>query len=352
MQETTTVSFPGLGIGEFTMDKIAASFSLFGIDFEIRWYGILITLGIILAIAYAAWRSKQEGIMTNDLLDMGIFAIVFGVLGARTYYVLTYGISNFVVKNAEGKLKIWDTFVSIIGIWNGGIAIYGAIIGGALAIYFVCRHKKIKFLKAFDAVVLGVMIGQILGRWGNFVNGEAHGGVVNTTSPMYWLRMGLQSTSGKMTYVHPTFLYESVWNLIGFVIIHFIYSKKKKFDGQIFLMYITWYGFGRMLIEGLRTDSLMVGVFRISQVVGFCCFVVGLGLLIRGFINARRVACEGQEYEPVYKSFIKRVLPEKKDKIDIGEESVADSTEQAQDKTDAIDDNNTVEENVENGENN
>ena len=106
--ETTTVSFPGLGIGEFTMNKIALSFQVFGKDIEIRWYGILITLGIILAIVYAAWRAKQENISVDDLLDMGIFAIIFGVIGARTYYVLTYGVSNFVVKNAEGKLKLGD----------------------------------------------------------------------------------------------------------------------------------------------------------------------------------------------------------------------------------------------------
>ena len=329
--ETTTVSFPGLGIDEFTMNKIALSFQLFGKDIEIRWYGILITLGIILAIVYASWRAKQENISTDDLLDMGIFAIIFGVIGARTYYVLTYGISNFVVKNADGKIKLWDTFVSIIGVWNGGIAIYGAIIAGALAIYFVCRHKKINFLKAFDAIILGVMIGQILGRWGNFVNGEAHGGVVNSTSPLYWLRMGLQNNYGKMSYVHPTFLYESLWNLVGFVIIHFIY-KKKKFDGQIFLMYVTWYGFGRMLIEGLRTDSLMIGVFRISQVVGFLCFVVGTALLIRGFILARRVACENADYEPVYKSFIKKVLP-------VNKKSVSDVS--ADDQDDAEPNDNT-----------
>lgn len=336
--ETTTVSFPGLGIDEFTMNKIALSFQLFGKDVEIRWYGILITVGIILAIVYASWRAKQENISTDDLLDMGIFAIIFGVIGARTYYVLTYGISNFVVKNADGKIKLWDTFVSIIGVWNGGIAIYGAIIAGALAIYFVCRHKKINFLKAFDAVILGVMIGQILGRWGNFVNGEAHGGVVNSTSPLYWLRMGLQNNYGKMSYVHPTFLYESLWNLAGFVIIHFLY-KKKKFDGQIFLMYVTWYGFGRMLIEGLRTDSLMIGVFRISQVVGFLCFVVGTALLIRGFILARRVACENADYEPVYKSFIKKVLP-------VNKKSVSDV--RADDQADAESNDNTASDQNEN----
>ncbi|MBQ9080250.1 MAG: prolipoprotein diacylglyceryl transferase [Clostridia bacterium] len=297
------------------MNKVAISFSPFGKPMEIRWYGILITLGIVLALFYSYKRSKDEGILLDDLLDMGIFAIVFGIIGARTYYVLTYGISNFVVKNADGKVKIWDTFVSIIGVWNGGIAIYGAIIGGALAIYFVCRHKKINWLKAFDAISPAVMIGQILGRWGNFVNGEAHGGVVSSASPLYFLRMGLQSGS-KMIYVHPTFLYESMWNLVGFLIINWLY-KKKKFDGQVFLMYITWYGFGRMLIEGLRTDSLMIGVFRISQVVGFVCFIVGTALLVRGFIVARRVACEGAEYEPVYKNFIKRVLPTKNNTPDM-----------------------------------
>ena len=147
--ETTTVSFPGIGIGEFTMNKVAASFKLFGIQFEIRWYAVLITIGIILALGYAYRRAKTEGISGDNLLDMGIFAIPAGVIGARLYYVLTYGdgISEFVVRNAEGKIKLWDTFVSIIAIWNGGIAIYGAVIGGALAIILVCRHKKIQMKK-------------------------------------------------------------------------------------------------------------------------------------------------------------------------------------------------------------
>lgn len=352
--EITTVSFPGLGIGEFTMNKIALAFTVFGKTFEIRWYGIIITLGIVLAIVYAAWRARQEKISMDDLMDMGIFAIIFGMLGARMYYVLTYGVSNFVVKDVEGKVKLWDSFVSIIAIWEGGIAIYGGIIGGALAVYLVCRHKKINTLKAFDAIVLGVMIGQMLGRWGNFVNGEAHGGIVNSTSPLYWIRMGLQGGSGKMIYVHPTFLYESVWNLIGFCIINSIYSKKK-FDGQVFLMYITWYGFGRMLIEGLRTDSLMVGVFRISQIVGFLCFIVGTALLIRGSIIARRVACEGADYEPVYKSFIKRVLPVKNDGAAHSEAADADAgAEKCCDEEQNNDQNNTTpaEEDVEDGKNN
>ena len=349
--ETTTVSFPGLGIGEFTMNKIALSFQLFGKPIEIRWYGILITLGIVLAILYASWRAKQENISTDDLLDMGIFAIIFGVMGARAYYVLTYGIENFVIKGADGKLKFWDTFVSIIGVWNGGIAIYGAIIAGALTIYFVCRHKKIKFLKAFDAVILGVMIGQILGRWGNFVNGEAYGGIVGSNSPLYWLRMGLQSRYGKMSYVHPTFLYESVWNLIGFIIIHSLY-KKKKFDGQVFLMYITWYGFGRMLIEGLRTDSLMIGVFRISQVVGFLCFVIRSALLVRGFILAKRVACENANYAPVYKRFIKKAsINEKTVDTDSSDGVLSEDLHKA-DESSETKNTTSLEEDFENGKNN
>ncbi len=304
----TTVSFPGLGIGEFTMDKVALAFTIFGKSVEIRWYGIIITLGIILAILYSLMRSKQEGISTDDLLDIGIFAIIFAIVGARIYYVLTYGISNFIVHDADGKVRVWDSFVSIIAVWNGGIAIYGAIIAGGITVYLVCRHKKIKCTRALDAIAPAVMIGQILGRWGNFVNGEAHGGIVNSSSPLYFLRMGLlpnEDSLTRMYYYHPTFLYESVWNLIGFLIINALY-KKKKFDGQVFLEYITWYGFGRMFIEGLRTDSLYIGVFRVSQLVGFACFVVGGALLVRGLILAKRAECLTQDYEPVYKRFIKQ----------------------------------------------
>jgi len=300
-----TVSFPGFGIGEFTMKEIAISI---GENINIRWYGILITLGMVLAILYAYFKTKKEGISLDDLLDIGIFTIVFGIIGARTYYVLTDGLANYVVYQGD-KFKLWDTIYNIIAIWNGGIAIYGGLIAGSLAIFFVCRHKKINPLKAFDAIAPGVMIAQAIGRWGNFVNGEAYGYEVTEDSLLYIFRMGLLpniESSKVMHYFHPTFLYESVWNIIGFIIINIVYSKKKKFDGQIFLMYVTWYGFGRMFIEGLRTDSLYVGVFRISQVVGFCCFAIGTALLIYGFIKAKKVACEGQDYAPVYPNFFSK----------------------------------------------
>ena len=280
-----TVSFPGLGIEPFELNPVLLSLG----PFEIRWYGLIITLGIVLAFLYTSYRCKQEGISFDDLLDITIFTVIFGVIGARAYYVLT-------------SLEEYDSFMEVIAIWNGGIAIYGALIAGAITIFAVCRYKKIPFLKMFDATVLGVMIAQSLGRWGNFFNGEAYGTQVLEGSPLYFIRMGLlpnMESYTQMYYFHPTFLYESLWNLVGFLLIHFLY-KKKKFDGQIFFMYITWYGFGRMFIEGLRTDSLYVGVFRISQVVGFLCFVTGAIVLVTRLLALRRKRLDAVDYMPTY----------------------------------------------------
>lgn len=287
-----TVSFPGIGIENFNVDPVAFTIPIFG-GIEVRWYGIIITLGIILAFTYCAFRAKQENILFDDLLDMAIFTVIFAIIGARLYYVLT-------------SLDKYNSFYDAIAIWEGGLAIYGGIIAGALTIFLVCKRKKIKVTKAFDAVAPGVMIGQFLGRWGNFFNGEAYGAEVAEDSIFYFIRMGLIpniESASRMHYFHPTFLYESVWNIIGFIIINFLY-KKKKFDGQIVLMYISWYGFGRMLIEGLRTDSLYVGVFRISQVVGFICFVVGTLLLIINLVKARRARLTAMEYDPTYPKFV------------------------------------------------
>lgn len=276
-----TVSFPGLGIGEFSFNKVA--FSLFG-TIEVRWYGIIMVTGIILAFLYAYYRSKHEGISFDDLLDYAIFTVLSGIVGARLYYVITSGREY--------------TFGEIFAIWNGGIAIYGAIIGGAAALLGVSLYKKIKWQKAFDMVCPGVMIGQIVGRWGNFFNGEAYGESPAEDSLLYFMRMELRHEGWANSYIcQPTFLYESLWNLVGFLIINALY-KKKKYDGQVFLMYITWYGFGRMFIEGLRTDSLMVGTFRISQVVAFLCFIVGFALLVylgvRASNRTKLAAAEGE----------------------------------------------------------
>ena len=197
-----TISFPGLGIDNFTVNKVAFSVG----PFEIRWYALIITFGLILAMLYCHYRSKLEGISTDDLLDMALFAVPCAIVGARLYYVLTT-LSEY----------NYDSFLDVIAIWEGGIAIYGAVIAGGLTIYFVCRHKKIKPLKAFDMAAPAVMIGQIIGRWGNFFNGEAYGTEVAEGSFLYFIRMGLIpniESRSKMYYFHPTFLYESVWNLV------------------------------------------------------------------------------------------------------------------------------------------
>ncbi len=271
---STTVSFPGLGIEEFSFDRVA--FDLFGKP--IYWYGVLIMLGIVAAFVHAYLRCRQEGIKADDILDVGLFTVVFGVIGARLYYVLT-----------TLKEHSYDSFIDVIAIWEGGLAIYGGIIAGATAIVLTALYKKINPLKVTDTIAPGVGLAQAIGRWGNFMNGEAYGYEVAEGSPLYPFRMGLISdyTGPEMGYYHPTFLYESLWNIVGFIIITLLY-RKKKFNGQVTLMYFAWYGFGRMFIEGLRTDSLYVGPFRISQLVGMVCFLAGSALLVAGFILTRK----------------------------------------------------------------
>lgn len=258
---TNIISFPGLGIGEFTINKIAVT--IFGRD--IAWYGIIITFGMVCGFIFAYLHSKREKISTDDLLDLAITVIICGVLGARAYYVIM-------------RHEYYHSFYSVIAIWNGGLAIYGGIIAGTISVLIFSRIKKISIAKLLDLAGPACMIGQAIGRWGNFMNAEAYG--CETSLP--W-RMGLHqigyTVNNPAIYVHPTFLYESLWNLIGFIFICLLYDRKK-FDGQNFLMYITWYGFGRMFIEGLRTDSLMIGSIRVSQAVGAVTFVTGTVLII------------------------------------------------------------------------
>ena len=256
---TNYLSFPGLGIEEFPVKEVA--FSIFGRD--VAWYGVIITVGIMLAVAYVLNRAKYyEGIKEDDIIDFALFVIPIAIIGARAYYVLT-------------SLDQYDSFKEMIAIWEGGLAIYGAVIGGALTALVICLIKKIKILKMYDMLVPAVMIGQMIGRWGNFVNAEAHGGVTDI-----FIRMGIRTEyMTEAIYVHPTFLYESLWNFVGFLLIN-SYYKKKKYHGEIFFMYAAWYGFGRFLIEGLRTDSLYVGPFRISQVIGLVSFVAGVFFLV------------------------------------------------------------------------
>lgn len=256
------VSFPKLGL-TFELNPIAFSFG----PITIHWYGVLITLGLLLAVIYAYFSSARYNVDKNKLIDCVLVGLFTGIIGARAYYVL-FKLDYYLAHPAE-----------IIMINQGGLAIYGGIIGALLGGCITAKIKKQKVLPLLDVAMLGFLIGQGIGRWGNFFNQEAFGS--QTTLP--W---GMASENTNFEMVHPCFLYESLWCLLGFVLIHFISKKFQKYSGQVFYTYLVWYGFERMLVEGLRTDSLMLPfeVFgmgiRVSQLLSLCVFVTGIILLI------------------------------------------------------------------------
>ena len=258
MSRITKVSFPGLGIEEFEMNTVA--FELFGIP--IAWYALFITFGMVCAVVYVMYRAGKINISVDDIIDFALFTIPIGVVGCRVYYVIM-------------EWERYNSFAEMIDIRSGGLAIYGGIIAGAITVFVVCHVKKINFLAFADCVVPGLILAQAIGRWGNFVNGEAYGYETDI-----FIRMGLNN--GYITrYYHPTFLYESLWNIVGFIAINIFY-KHKKYDGQIFLMIFGWYGLGRLWIEGLRTDSLYLfgtGI-RTSQLLAGLILVTCLAFLV------------------------------------------------------------------------
>lgn len=248
------IEFPALGI-KLNIDPVLIHYKNGG---GVHWYGIIIAVGVLLAVLYSRYVATRENENKDAIVDLVLYAIPVSVLFARTYYV------------AFSWDSYKDNIIDVFKIWEGGIAIYGAIIGAVLTAFIFFKVKKMNVLKMFDICSLGLLIGQIIGRWGNFVNGEAHGG--ECTLP--W---GM-SINGKGPF-HPTFLYESLWNLIGFIILSKL-NKKRPFYGFTFFMYIAWYGLGRFFIEGLRTDSLYLGSIRVSQLVGIVCFLIGIMFLI------------------------------------------------------------------------
>jgi len=273
----SNISFPGLGIGPFAINPVATPE---GFPITVRWYALMIMLGMILGVSYALYRAKKNSYSIDDLLDYVIFAVPAGIVCARLYYVLF-------------NLEDYKTFYDVIAIWNGGIAIYGAILGGLLAMFIVSKVKKASFFEVIDYFAPAVMIGQICGRWGNFFNAEAFGLLEKINFPFigdiatpffennYIFRMVIENARVGVIEVHPTFLYESLWNLSGLILIHFLFNHKK-FDGEIAALYFSWYGFGRFFIEGLRTDSLMSGSFRFSQLLGGIFAIAGVVFIIIG----------------------------------------------------------------------
>ena len=311
------ISFPKLGLelnppSGFTLGSLS-----------IYFYGVIIALGLFLAVAYALKRRRQFGLLEDDIMDGVLWIVPVSILCARAYYCIFR----------------WEEFaadpVSVFYIWKGGLAIYGGVIGAALCVVVHCLIKKISLRAVLDIVALSFLIGQFIGRWGNFFNREAFGAycdnflamrlpsaVLHVPENASAQLMGAvatlkdQAAAGAYTgfyQVHPTFLYESLWNFVGFIVLHFL-SKKRRYDGQIALGYVAWYGLGRTFIEGLRMDSLYIGSFRVSQLLAAATCFIAVGILLwqlflphpaeKLFVNAR-----GELKEPEKKPLFGKKKP-------------------------------------------
>ncbi len=282
-----SIGFPGLGI---YLDNVPKSFNIFG--FTIALYGVVIGIGMFVGVSLAVYMAKKEGYKPEDIYDLALCLLICGIIGARLYYVVFS----------------WDYYKdhlgSILNIRQGGLAIYGGVIAGFLALCVFCKVKKLKILAVADFSILGVLVGQIFGRWGNFTNRECFGGY---TDGLLAMRLPLAAvresditpdiwdhvTAGtNYIQVHPTFLYESLFNLVLLLLILFVFWKRRKFDGEMMLCYFGGYGIGRFFIEGLRTDSLMIPSTNIavSQMLGIVLFVVSCSIwLVMRVQNYRKM---------------------------------------------------------------
>jgi len=276
---TSPIAFPGLfGDWQFTVGPKALD-----IGNGIYWYGVLIAMGLLLALWFCMKQAPKYGLVEDNIMDMVLWGMPMGIVGARIYYIVFY---LDLYRSADGSLD----FARMVRIWDGGLAIYGGIIAAFLTGYIVSHVKKFSYLAAMDDIVMGVLMGQSIGRWGNFMNREAFGAV--TAVP--W-RMRLWAYDGQFYDVHPTFLYESLWNLAGFLLLWRVLSKRRKFDGQNFLCYFLWYGLGRVWIEGLREDSLYLfnatlfgASVRVSQALSAVLVIVSASLLLYNLNKAKK----------------------------------------------------------------
>ena len=273
---------------KLNIDPIAFTVSIGNFHWDIYWYGIIIALGFSLALVYGYLNAKRLGINTDKMLDVVIVTTPVSILCARTYYVLFDGV----------KLESVGDFFGFDSSGFSGIAIYGAVIGAFGCGALMCRLKKIHILDMFDLAAIGFLIGQGIGRWGNFVNQEAFG---TFTGSSWW---GMESAKtiaymGEEGLVHPCFLYESIWCLLGVLVLHLI-SKKRKFSGQVVLSYCIWYGFERGFLELIRTDSLMWGNMRVSSLLSFTiCILAGIAMFV---ILKKKLKANDSEYVPVFEN--------------------------------------------------
>ena len=245
------------------MDPVAITLG----PLEIRWYAVFILLGLMLGVYLAVKEAPRKKILQDDILDFILIAFPLSIIGARIYYV-AFSWSDYK-----------DNILSVFAIWNGGIAIYGGLITGAIILYFFTQYRFIKTLDFLDVVVPSVMLAQAIGRWGNFFNQEAYGKAVDSLNYLPGFIRDQMYIDG--AYRQPTFLFESLWNLLGFVVICILRRRPKLLkQGEITAFYLIWYGCGRLLIEGLRTDSLMFLGIRVSQWLSGILFLVGIIMVV------------------------------------------------------------------------
>jgi len=276
------------GINLF-LDPVAFTIKIGSFNWDIYWYGIIIAVGFLLALIYALTNNKRFGINTDRMLDVVLVTVPIAILCARAYYVIFDG---------EKLESIGDFFGFGDGQGFSGLAIYGGVIGAFLTGGIMCKLRKVDIFDMFDLTAIGFLIGQGIGRWGNFVNQEAFGGPTGSS----WWGMTSENVAYDFSIngfdpkalAHPCFLYESIWCIIGFFLLHY-FSKKRKFSGQIALMYCVWYGFGRGFIELLRTDSLMIGNIKVSSLLSFTLVIAASALLFYFWKKAKAT-----ELEPNY----------------------------------------------------
>ncbi len=281
--KTMPISFPGLfGDWSFNPDPVAIH-----VGHGVYWYGIILAIAMLAGYYLALKNCKRFGVTEDDVMDMLLAGVPASIVGARLYYVIFY---LDLYRNPDGSLNFGD----MIAIWDGGLAIYGAVIGAAIAAFFVTRHKKMPFGAMADLGVMGLLMGQCIGRWANFINREAFGGLTD----LPW-RMRLWTSATEFVEVHPTFLYESLWNLAGLLLALLVVSRGRRFDGENTWFYFLWYGLGRLWIEGLRTDSLylfdwtlMGQPIRVSQALSLVMILVSVAALVYE-LGVRKRTAEG-----------------------------------------------------------
>lgn len=256
---------------------------------KIEWYSVLILIGALVAITMILREAKRYGYSSDFVFNMCFWGLVAGIVGARVYYVIF-------------NLKLYSNFWDVFKIWEGGLAIHGGLVTGLIVVIMYCKKYNVRTVRMLDFIAPAVMLAQAIGRWGNFFNSEAHGAATTLAhlQDLHIPRFIIEGMNIGGVYYQPTFLYESLWCLIGFILILIIRRLKKTKVGHPFAIYLMWYGVGRFFIESMRTDSLMLGGFKVAQIVSVIMFIFGMFIIM---INSRK-----DRYEDLYEQDNNQVI--------------------------------------------